>query len=68
MKFKVIAFGDDGQVYVGEDADLSEAVSSMSECVLATGATEDQALLALSLHNLQTVARALPDDYFGSIL
>ena len=68
MKFKVIAFGGDGKVYVGEDPDLSGAVAGMSECVSASGSTEDQALLGYNLHQLRAVASSLPDDYFGIIL
>ena len=64
MKFKVIAFGEDGKVFVGQDPDLSDAVADLSECVIATGSTKDQVSLGYNLHHLRAVASSLPDDYF----
>ena len=66
MRLKVIAFGDDGRVYVGEDFSLSDAVSGMSECVIATGTMDEKLRLNSELAALRAVASAMPEDYFTS--
>ena len=59
MNFRVVAIGENGNTYMGEDADLSDAVSKMSECVVAAGTTEDRARLAVSLSELRAGIAAL---------
>lgn len=66
MRFQVIAFGDDGKVFRGEDLDLSDAISQMSQCVIEAGTPEDWALLTIAMNELRKVASEMPEDYFGT--